>query len=696
VDADIQAEILAAFTVEGNELLDGLTSVGDALRGKLGADAVALAGRAMRLLHTLKGGAASVGLEDLAAAAHALEDVLAPIAREKREPPAGLADELVSHLGRLNQLLEEGLKLKRAELTPPPRPSERVVHESDVPTTGTLSTESLSVRIDASRLDGVMGHAGELLTLNARLSLNDQHLDAFSEELGSTVTKVPEPWRRDLLALANSLTTLLRRGRQDAASLSRVTADLGASVRRLRLVPLQSLAPVWRRAALEAAHALGKQVELKVELGGIELDKRVLDEIREPVIHLLRNAVGHGIEPPDARRRVGKPLHGQVRVTARLEGPLVHLELCDDGAGIDTDKLARAAVTAGRVDAERVAKMSEAERVALAFEEGVSTASELTNVAGRGVGLDVVRRAVTDLGGTLEASARGPLGGAAFLLRLPIDVLSTQVLLVRVGEAVWALPLSQIERTARVRRADVKTVDGVSTGPLEDGTLVRLIWLGGERKVEAADDAWLRVVLLDASRGRAGLVVSEVLAEDEVVMRPLPWNLKHMRGVLGAASLADGAVIIVLDATRLAATGARPASTWASVPRRTSRTRILVVDDSLTHRTLTQNVLLSAGYEAVVSPDGLAGWRALEEGAFDLLLSDVEMPGLDGIELTRRVRASRKHASLPVILVTGLGKRDDIARGLEAGANEYLVKGQLESEKLLQAVARNLVGRARD
>ena len=682
LDPELLRQIVAAFTVEAGELLDGLTTAVGELRGKRGAELVAPAAKAMRLLHTLKGGAASVGLEQLAAVAHELEDLLSPIARAQREGPDDLADTVVGSLARLHALLREGLASQGSV--------ERLVAQT-VEQSPSAPVEQLSVRVEASRLDAVMGHTGDLLSLQSRLALRARHLESFAEELGAVVTHVPEPHRRDLLALANSLTTLLRRSRQETGALSRIASDLGDSVRRLRLVPLQALAPGWRQATLEAAHALGKQVELRVEVSGIELDKRVLDGIREPVLHLLRNAVGHGVEAPEARVAAGKEPHGRVLLHAQLQGAMVHLELSDDGAGFDTAALARAAVAAGRATAELVQEMTEAQRLALAFEEGVSTAPTLTRVSGRGVGLDVVRRALTELGGTVEPRARGPLGGASFLLRLPLDVLSTRVLLVRAGDVTWALPVSQIDRTARVRATSVKPVDGVPTGPLEDGTPVRLTWLGGARAGEAAAP-WLRVVLVTQGTARVGVVVSEVLTEEALVMRPLPWNLKHVRGVLGAASLADGSVAIVLDATLLVATGARLGQASSHAPRRAGRTRILIVDDSLTHRTLTQNILVTAGYDVVVAPDGLAGWRALEEGDFNLLLSDVEMPGLDGIELTRRVRAHARLSHLPVILVTGLGRADDIERGLHAGANEYLVKGQLESEKLLQAVARNIAG----
>lgn len=721
MDADLLQRIVAAFSAEAGELLDGLDVLVAELRVKRGAELAEQGKAAMRMAHTLKGGAVSVGLEQLGSEAHALEDLLAPVAKGERERADDLVPKVVEHLARLHQLLREGLAARAnverfvadtiadtealpAEPEPAPSPSgpERA-----------KAAEQVTLRVEASRLDALMGYTGDLLSLQGRMMMHSRHLESFYEELGAAVASLPEAHRKDLAALTGSLGAFLRRERFDASALARLSGDMGAAVRRIRLIPLQALAPVWRRATLEAAHTLGKQVELRVELGDIEVDKRVLDVIREPVVHLLRNSVSHGIEAPAVRAERNKPPQGHVLVRAQMDGNYVRLEVSDDGAGFDLPRLGKAALAAGRVTQAELESFDDARLLALAFEEGVSTAPELTQVSGRGVGLDVVRRALVGLGGQVEPLARGPLGGAAFRLTMPMDVLSTRVLLVREANVVYGLPIAHVERTARVRAGDVHLLDGVPVAKLgmgegvhaaagsasrtgsagsgvhlAEGT-IRLVWLAEGRKAsDLAPSTWLRVVVVAHGAVRVGVVVTEVLPEAELVVRPLPWNLKRVRGVLGAASLADGSVAVVLDATALVSGAGRKAA--AAPRRRTGKTRVLVVDDSLTHRTLEQNILIAAGYEVAVAPDGLAGWRALEEGEFDLVVSDVEMPGLDGIELTRRVRAHPRLAHLPVVLVTGLDRRADIERGLNAGANEYVVKGQLEPEKLLQAVARNV------
>lgn len=678
MDEALLEQIVTAFTGEAAELLEKLSLELEPLAAARGPELIEHAREAMRLAHTLKGGGLSVGLDAFGQTAHALEDVLAPLARGEQADAGAAMPGLRELVAALHVELRRGLEA-RAQLR---RAVRQTVESSDH---DAPRDDQGSVRVDAARLDALMGFTGDLLLLERRFALDTRHLDGFHEELSALVAKLPEGHRKDLAALAGSLGAFLRRHRQETTSLTRLASGQMAAVRGLRLLPLQSAAPAWRRAALEAAHALGRPVEVRVELGDIAVDKRVLDMVREPVVHLVRNAVGHGIEPAEVRAARGKPAAGRVLVTAEMDGGQVRLEVSDDGAGFDLPRLGEAAVAAGKLDAAQLARLEPADVIALAFEPGLSTTRTADAVSGRGMGLDVVKRALTELGGSVEPLAPGPLGGASFRLRLPLDVLATRLLLVRLSGVVCGLPAVHVERAARARADSVRLVDGVPTVQLGDGEPVRLVWPERERTTDAT---WLPLVVVRQGRARVGLVVTEVLAEDELVVRPLPWNLQRVRGVAGAASLPDGSVAVVLDVATVLAGGAPRAQAVSGGRRRAGKTRLLVVDDSVTHRTLEQNILMAAGYEVDVAPDGLAGWRALEHGEFDLLVSDVEMPGLDGIELTRRVRAHPRLGELPVVLVTGLDKRADVERGLEAGANEYVVKGQLEPERLLQAVAR--------
>lgn len=679
MDEALLEQIITAFTAEAGELMEKLSLELEPLGRARGPALLEHAREAMRLAHTLKGGGVSVGLETFGHTAHRLEDALAPLARGQLDDAAGVMTSLRGLVAQLHVELRQGLEA-HAQL----RRSVQQTAETSAPEA--LASEQASVRVDAARLDGLMGFAGDLLLLERRFALHTHHLDGYHEELSALVAQLPDGHRKDLAALAGSLGAFLRRHRQETTALTRLTANQMAAVRGLRLLPLQSLAHVWRRAALEAAHALGRQVDVHLELGDVAVDKRVLDVVREPVVHLVRNAVSHGLEPAEVRAARGKPAMGRVLVKAGMDGGQVRLEVSDDGAGFDLARLGEAAVAAGRLDAAKLARLKPADVIELAFESGLSTTPTANAVSGRGVGLDVVRRALSELGGSIEPQATGPLGGATFRLRLPVDVLATRVLLVRLAGAVCGLPIALVERAARARADAVHVLDGVPTVRLDDGEPVRLVWPERARATEAT---WLPLVLLRQGRVRVGLVVEDVLAEEELVVRPLPWNLARVRGVVGGAALPDGSVAVVLDVAQLlAGGGAQKAPAVTGGRRRAGKTRVLVVDDSVTHRTLEQNILIAAGYEVEVAPDGLAGWRALEHGEFDLLVSDVEMPGLDGIELLHRVRAHPRLGELPVVLVTGLDKRADVERGLEAGANEYVVKGQLEPERLLQAVAR--------
>jgi two-component system, chemotaxis family, sensor kinase CheA len=314
-------------------------------------------------------------------------------------------------------------------------------------------------------------------------------------------------------------------------------------------------------------------------------------------------------------------------------------------------------------------------------------------VSGRGVGLDVVRRRLLELGGQARI-APPTLGGTTFRLEVPATVVSTKGLLVRTHKASYILPTAFVSRTLRVTSSEVQRVDGGLAVHDQHGEPLRLRWLAtlmGESR--EADTAKITIVVVSDGASRRGIVVEEIVAEVESVTKRLPWNVPQAHGVAGAMVLPSGEVAVVLDVPRLVATNAGVevsqdnAMQIAPTP---ARRRVLVVDDSLTSRTLERNILTAAGYEVEVAVDGELAWQVLQDSTFALVVSDVEMPKINGLELTRRIRGHAKLKNTPVILVTSLDKPNDLAQGAAAGANEYVVKGRFDQRTLLDAVARLL------
>lgn len=701
----VDPEIVEAFRVELAELLDGLAVI---LSGLSTADEAQRAQgiqTAFRLVHNLKGAARVAGVEPVVVVAHAMEDVLS----RARQSGALLTDEALARLldaipklealamGTLDpqQSLAAAARVADGEgdrAAPPTPPLEEApAHELTPALNVDPGLSEAIIRVDVKRLDRLMASVGELVPSQARLGVCDVELDMIAAELTAAAR---DPEAAAALRLGDLATRLERaRGRDREASrrLAGVVDDVIDAARRVRLLPLRSLVQRWQRVVRDAASALGKQVQLDVDVGDVEFDKRVLESLRDPLLHILRNAVDHGIEPPAERVTRGKPAVGRVLVRASTTGTMVLIEVSDDGRGLDLERIRDVAEQRGLLSKAQASAMSPAELFMLIFRPGFSTARAVSTLSGRGVGLDIAQETIRSVGGFVEVVDPPSLGGATLRARVPVSFAVIRGLLVRSSGAIAALPIEHVVRAARVRADQVRVVGGCDVAPFEGDEPLRLAWPAGSARPRATPGGFLSLVVLAAGGQKIGLVVDEIIGEEQLITHSLPWNLKRVPGVSALFVLPDGRPAVVMDVgyffegERAAAAPSQGASARALAGK---PPRVLVVDDSLAVRTLVRNTLQSAGYEVVVKVDGREGWEALKEQDFSLLLSDVRMPRMDGLELTRLVRADPRLKNLPIILVTSLDRREDLDAGAAAGANEYIVKGTMDQSRILATVAR--------
>ncbi|MDI1446057.1 response regulator [Polyangium sp. 6x1] len=695
-------DIWALFCDEATEALEDLSRIveGFAASETLG-DAWAVE-RALRILHNIKGAARVAGSEGVEVVAHGLEEAL-DVHRKGGTPATEVITRLRDGIGLISRFLGGDVPLEAArafEVVAEPVTSERTASSDAVPGATPVPAKpsgpsspagATTVRVEASRLDDLMHFAEEILVAQGRRHVRHAELDQCLLELSQIERMASGELRSALGEVTRRLDAVVEANRQDVLRSGHLVRDWSAAVKRARMLPLAGAAAQWRRTVAETAHALGREARLVVEVGDIEVDRQILEGLRDPLMHLLRNAVDHGIEPPEVRERQGKPRMGTIRVRARAPGMMVELEVSDDGRGLHAAEIGRRAVERGIVSPDRLARMSGTETADIVFFAGFSTAASVSHVSGRGMGLDIVKQRLSELGGHVRI-AEPTMGGGTFRLEVPATVVSTKALLVRTARTIYALPTAYVARAFRVASSEVQVVDGVAAVPDAGGEPLRLRWLSAlMQEPRQTDPSKLLVVALSDGAARLGVVVDEVLGEVESVAKGLPWNVPRIPGVAGAMILGSGALAVVLDVPRLldvarSRKGERTETVHAA--EAVKKRRILVVDDSLTSRTLERNILDAAGYEVETANDGEAAWQALQGGAFDLVVSDVQMPRLDGMELTQRIRAHPKLKSLPVILVTSLDRPADLAQGSAAGADEYIVKGRFDQRKLLEAVAR--------
>jgi two-component system chemotaxis sensor kinase CheA len=484
--------------------------------------------------------------------------------------------------------------------------------------------------------------------------------------------------------LEQDLSRLTTGFKADQRELGRAAESLENDVLGLRMEPFGELADSLLRVARDVAFAESKLVDLVIEGGEIEIDRSLLETLKAPLSHLIRNAIDHGIETTAERRRRGKPERSKLLISARLRGDVVEIEISDDGRGLDLEAIA------GRARAAGIALAGGEDVSRLIFVHGLSTAERVTEISGRGVGLDVVKTQLEAVNGRVEVHSEAGRG-TRFLIELPPSLSTSRVLFVRVAGEIFALPCASVERLVRLEVKSLRTLEGKPVAVL-GGTPLPVLTLASALGLSApllSPDARLALVVLLVRGRRFGLGVDEVLELREVLLKPLGRRLRHFRHVSGATILPNGRLSLILNPTELVITASelsenvRVLETPSAIE---ARRRLLLVDDSMTTRTLERNILESAGYDVMAAPDGRSALELLERHGADLVVSDVEMPHLDGLGLLTAIRASSRFRDLPVILLTSLEAADHRQRGLDAGADAYLVKSAFDQSRLLETI----------
>jgi two-component system chemotaxis sensor kinase CheA len=692
--------------------------------------------------HSLKGSARTVRVGLLETTGHHLEEVFAA-ARDGRLPVDASFFELllatVDAIGEVGQRLRAdgnlaGVRLdgvvRRLAMATATREQTAASAPVEAEIVARPAAEDWSgvVRVPAEKLDALLAQTGELLMVRHRAEARGKAATALQELMATwhkEQRRVEQGAGRllkdDVAAEAPSTSRggIVQRRRLEAAirnnrdvlsrfegNLERLVADLAEDrrvieqtatpldieVRRTRMVPFSFACDGLERLVRDLTARGDKKVRLDVEGGEIELDRSIVEGLRDPLLHLVRNAVDHGIEPAAARSTAGKPDVGRVTVTVALRGARVEVTVSDDGRGLDTgairDQLGKRALAVPADDRDAAQSI---------FLPGLSTAKKITSISGRGIGLDVVNTRLASMRGTVDVSFEAGQG-TKFTLVMPLTLTSVRVILVEASGQVYAIDTATVHRALRISADDVRSIEGrrillIAAVPVPLVTLIET--LGFRGSAAGAEGGRIPVVVLAAGNRLAAFVVDRLQSEREVVVRALGPRLRHVKHVSGGTILPDGRVALILNATDLVQHAlSLPATTGlpdaGAIAPRSARKRLLVADDSITVRTLQKNILESAGYDVMAAVDGMEAWHLLSENGADLVVSDVEMPRMNGFSLTEAIRDSRRFRELPVILVTAMESDADKTRGLAAGADAYCLKSAFDQKDLLATIARLL------
>jgi chemotaxis protein histidine kinase CheA len=679
-----------------DEARDHLQQMEDGLR-RLEGDPTdqAVIDAVFRSAHTIKGSSRMLKLMPIAETAHRLEDVLGALRDggltldgEGRRVLQGGVDAI----GRQVDQVAAGTDLAPADqalcdrlatlltgpadgLAVPPALPERAPAESEAAPKGAdpVPKASQTVRVGLDKLDDLIRLMGEVVSSHARLRQRLADVRAIERRSGG------------------GLGGFIRDLRDDVFAQERLMEDLHGKALAMRMLPLSMLFDPIARQIRDLGQSLGKEVDCLVAGADIALDRQLIDRLGDPLLHLLRNAVDHGIEPADRRRAAGKPAVGTIRLTARQDAGWAVITVSDDGAGLPLDEIRAKAVRKGLLADSQASALSDREAIGLIFTPGFSTSPILTELSGRGVGMDVVKRAVVgDMQGTIDVeTAVGQ--GTSFVLRLPLSLALMRVLLVAAGGQQFAFSGQYVAGLMSLPLSRLRTVADREVVVI-DSEFVPVASLAG---LLGLPERWgrpdtLLLVLIDVRGKRMAVRVDALVDEADMVIKPLPDHLRGLPLVSGMVMTGRDALIAVLQAPALLDLDLAGRSAVRAVGEATAR-RVLVVDDSLNTREIEKDVLEAHGYAVTLAEDGRDGLQKAQAGDFDAILTDIEMPHMDGFALTEALRATDRYRDCPIVIVTSRQNDDDRRRGIAVGADAYIVKGDFDQNSLAETL-RSLLG----
>ncbi len=591
--------------------------------------------------------------------------------------------------------------------------------ETDIPG-GIVPVSTESVRIRISKLDPLLLQAEEMIQSKIAIDQRLLELRELSAELNEWKTEA-QKWkeRRASATLStwqewcdaseirlnkteSRMVEIIRLLERDQHSHDHLVNLHLEAMKQVLMLPVSSMAEVFPGMVRDISHEQNKVVDFSMTGTELEIDRRILEELKDPLIHLIRNSIDHGIGNPRERLLQNKSSHGKITLAfAAKENGQFEVILSDDGKGIDKDNLLRAAIKSGILDKEAAGKLEDDEILNLIYQSGVSTSSIITDISGRGLGLSIAHEKIAKLNGVISVETEA-VKGTTFRIRLPMALAAFRGIMVRVNEFLFILPTVNVERVLGVEEADIKTVENHET-ILIDSRIIPVVDIGevlglpehkhsgSDRKnIDFEKSEKTRLIVLSSAEQHIAFKIDDIVGEQQVLVKGLGKLLKRVRNISGATILGSGNVVPVLNINDLmksaVKTKGRKNETGEGdlfVPK---TGRILVAEDSITSRTLIKNILEMAGYQVTTAVDGADAFTKARSDDFDIIVSDVDMPKMNGFELTLKIKNDKKLSEIPVVLVTALESREDRERGIEVGADAYIIKSSFDQSNLLEII----------
>ncbi|MDP2168722.1 MAG: hybrid sensor histidine kinase/response regulator [Thermodesulfovibrionales bacterium] len=674
-----------------------------------------------RSAHTIKGSSRMMKLAAITEVAHSMEDALGALREKRISHSRELADLLFKGIDVISAMIEkvaageeiamdtsalceklqgasEGQFSKEDPLpgiaVKEPLTEEKTLSEPAPETKVELKTKTgETVRIKAWKLDELIKLLGEVVSNQNRLKqrlLDIRELEKTAGRNAELAGEVPPEMANDLFAKAKQLTSAFR---EDTTINEMLVTDLQEKALTMRMIPFSTIFDSFHRLVRDISASLGKDVDFIVEGGNIELDRKMMEQLGDPLIHMVRNSIDHGIESPEERRTAGKDPRGKLRLIACYDAGSVIIELSDDGRGVSLAKIKERALKRKMFNEEALNEMSESALIDLIYHPGFSTSAIVTDISGRGVGMDVVRKNIIEnLRGTVRVETE-EAKGTTFYIRLPLTLAIMRILLFRAAGTAFGITSHYVTEMLRALRSDlISVVDKKAIRLREEFIPVvglrSLLALRGNGGVEKED---VLIVIVQIGSEKLGLIVDELLDEENMVIKSLPEHMKSIILVSGVTISGRNELINILHVPAMIEASKKASEAKLRREKEKEGVNILVVDDSVNTREIEKSILEAHGYFVAIAEDGMDALEKTKGFKYDLIITDVEMPNLDGFSLTERLRADENYRDTPIIIVTSRQKEEDKRRGIEVGADAYIIKGAFDQTNLLDAI-KNLIG----
>ena len=722
-----RTKFIGKFTQEANEVVQNINEA--LVQLEKTPKQPDLLKKILRIVHTLKGSANILHFQQIGHLAHAIEDVLIAVQDEKIALTPAVIDLLFSSNDLLSQCVQAVLLEQEERIDIQPicdalaaaaeardrlnfgetaanLPQAEAREREQPPAAASVSPVEDTIRVSVEKLDRAVRLIGEIAlghkkSAHALKQLKDvqraarTHSKALHHlfqqpQIAESAPDAAANALKQSLALLKGIEQAVRAHSDDFAFRDMSIAELYQELLRMRMLPLSVIFDAFPRAVRDMSRAFQKQIDFRVVGDDTALDKKIIEQLDGPLIHILRNSADHGIETPEERRACGKPERGLITIQASQESGHVRIEITDDGRGVRLEKLTRRAIQRGLISEEAANAMSDAERLNLIFLPRLSTSDMITDISGRGVGMDIVKAAIEQLKGMIAFSSV-PGKGASCVLTVPVTLTTLRSLIIAVRDMRFAVPIDAIEETLAVAAADCLDVTGHPAISLRN-QLIYLVDLGEALECAAppAPREQYFVLIARAQGNRVGLVVDAVVDEQELVVKPLPAHIRAAANMIaGAAISSQNDILLILHIPKALERfrQIKQAAALSLVNRPNSDApRILVVEDSANTSEIEKHILEAHGYRVEIARDGVEALERAMRTTFDAVITDVEMPRMDGFTLTTRLRELPAYADAPIVLMTSLERERDKTRSAQVGANAYITKGNFEQSRLIETI----------